>query len=88
MLLSLKEKQKLNSGKNKLENTKNSKDFWKTVRCMQGKTNKWKIGPTQGVNKEIITDDFKKAKHTNDYFSTVGEMLIKNIVHTDDFIQM
>ena len=24
----------------------------------------------------------------NDYFSTVCEMLVKNIVHTDDFIQM
>ena len=70
--------------KNQLENTKNSKDFWKTVRQMQGKTNQFKIGPIQGVNKEIITDEFKKAEHINDYFSTVGEMLVKNIVHTDD----
>ena len=62
--------------KNKLENTKNSKDFWKTVRHMQGKTNQLKIGPIHGVNKEIITDDFKKAEHINDYFSTVGEILV------------
>ena len=55
---------------------------------MQGKTNQLKIGPIQGVNKEIITDDFKKAEQINDYFSTVGEMLVKNIVHTDDFTQM
>ena len=40
------------------------------------------------MDKEIITDDFKKAEHINDYFSTVGEMLVKNIVHTDDFTQM
>ena len=39
---------------------------------MQGKTNQSKIGPIQGVNKEIITD----------------EMLTKNIDHADDFIQM
>ena len=55
---------------------------------MQGKTNQLKIGPIQGVNKEIITDDFKKAEHINGQFSTVGEMLVKNIVHTDDFTQM
>ena len=55
---------------------------------MQGKTNQSKIGPIQGVKKEIITDDLKKAEHINNYFSTVGEMLVKNIVHTDDFIQM
>ena len=55
---------------------------------MQGNTNRSKIGPIQGVNKKVITDDFKKAEHTNDYFSTVGEMLVQNIVHTDDFIQM
>ena len=55
---------------------------------MQWKTNQLKIGPIQGVNKEIITDEFKKAEHINDYFSTVGEMLVKNIVQTDDFTQM
>ena len=40
------------------------------------------------MTKEIITDEFKKAEHINNYFSTVGEMLVKNIVHTDDFTQM
>ena len=48
---------------------------------MQGKTNQSKIGPIQGVNKEIITDAFKKAEHINDYFSTVAEMLVKNSPH-------
>ena len=55
---------------------------------MQGKTNQLKIGPIQGENKEIITDELKKAEHINDYFSTVGEKLVKNIVHNDDFTQM
>ena len=40
------------------------------------------------MNKEIITDESKKAEHINDYFSTGGEMLVKNIVQPDDFIQM
>ena len=40
--------------KNKLENTKNSKDFWKTVRCMPGKTNRSEIGLIQGVNKKKL----------------------------------
>ena len=40
------------------------------------------------MNQEIITDESKKAEHINDYFSTIGEMLVKNIVQPDDFIQM
>ena len=84
----LKRKTEAEFWENKLENTKNPKDFWKTVRHMQGKANQSKIRPIQGVNKEIITDDFEKAEHINDYFSTVGKMPVKNIVHTDDFIQM
>ena len=44
---------------------------------MQGERSQLKLGPIQGVNEEIVTDDFKKAEHINDYFSTVGEMLVK-----------
>ena len=74
--------------KNKLENTKKIQGVLENSKAHQRKTNQLKIGPIQGVNKEIITDDLKKAEHINDYFSTDGEMLVKNIVRTDDFTQM
>ena len=60
-------------------NASGSKDFWKTVKQMQGVNKVKKIGLIKSDNKEIITDDSLKAESLNSYFSKVGGKLAGGI---------
>ena len=60
-------------------NASSSKDFWKTVKQMQGVNKVKKIGPVKGDDKEIIMDDSLKAEGLNSYFAKVGEKLAGGI---------
>ena len=60
-------------------NASSSKDFWKTVKQMQGVNKVKKIGPIKVDNKEINTDDSLKAESLNSYFAKVGEKLAGGI---------
>ena len=61
--------------KGKVENVRNSSEFWKVIKEMQGKTKKSHIGPILNDNHELVTSEKEKAECFNDYFSTIGEKL-------------
>ena len=65
--------------KEEFVNASSSRDFWKTVKQMQGVNKVKKTGPIKGDNKEIITDDSLKAESLNSYFAKVGEKLAGGI---------
>ena len=67
------------------EESSSPKDFWKISNRILGKSKDAKIGPLQGPNNTIITDDRQKADLINNYFIDIAHNLTKNLdpVHLD-----
>ncbi len=62
---------------------KSGKEFWQVVKLMEGKCKAAKVGPNQGKNEEIISDDKAKANTLNEYFSNIGNNLAQAIIPTN-----
>ena len=69
-----------NYWQSRFNDAKSSKEFWQVVKLMQGKCKAAKIGPIQGKNWEIISDDKTKANTLDGYFSNIGKNLSQAIV--------
>ena len=70
---------KLNTGKKSFKEAKDVKSFWSLVRRVRGTDKKdTRVGPIE-VNKKIIWKDIDVAEAMNDYFSSIGENLPKDI---------
>ena len=62
----------------------NSREFWKTVKRVQGKRLVKRIGPIADDQGNIHTDDKTKAELMNQYFSTIGEELASKLPENEN----
>ena len=69
-----------NYWQSRFNEAKSREKFWQDVKLMQGKCKAARIGPIQGKNGEIISDDKTKANSFNEYFSNIGKNLSQVII--------
>ena len=65
--------------KSEFQKSNSPKQFWKTVKKFQGKSEKTSIGTMKSTNGDQITDDYGKANELNRFFASVGRTLAANI---------
>ena len=76
-------KAEMNYWRNQFAESNNSKDFWKVVRKVQGKSNKKPIAPIDNGRGSILTEAADKANCLNEYFSNIGLELAENFDNTE-----
>ena len=74
--------EELNYWKDQFAQAKNSYEFWKIVREIQGKNSNKSISTLKDGDGNIITDDLGKAKCLNKFFSSIGKKLADELEET------
>ena len=70
--------------KKKIEESKDSKSFWKTVNEATGKCKSTRIGLLKDANNLEITNDSEKAELINSYFINIGSELAAKFPEAED----
>ena len=65
--------------KDQFAQAKNSYEFWKIVREIQGKSSNKSISTLKDGDGNIITEDLSKAKCLNKFFSSIGKKLADDL---------